>query len=712
MENGDMILRGDTEMGLLDQMNMLDRKMNEIQNELQQQELKFKHLQDERGLLEQLHTINQMTSRKMNGDSGFGDGKMLPSRKLFLERLPDPNDFARVALETAQRNLEEGAEDAQQILDEVTQKEPISLLEEEIRHVLETTITDPKIDMRMDPVTRVFLGCVVVTCGSLDEAERALTNLTGRWLLPPATDHAVQIHYIDESTDPKVLVEGLGLDVTANELHTTLSHYGIVEDFDARDRKDRKGVESATVRFASIEDAYTAISVQHGQPLPPQVYDIEMMGPDPSVFISSLARQLNIEEEDIEVRYGPEPIEGSPDRYAINCCMSVVPPENVVGLVADALDDDARIVVVHPPPAISLRLPKKRTKIRPEDQEQLVKLDDKLKLEKEKTAALERELRQVLLPQLRAKREAAEKANSDLEAMRQATGWDERKQFSTHTQMDRENQINELLNELANLQVEQATLKSQNIKKTAMIEKLAKKLMRKDEIEEDLENLREQLRQKELEYQDRVENVKTLKRILNKKGKLTDNLMKADDTAQIKALESDKRVLQHEIERHVKSRRAAEKTIQAQHHRLTQLDNRINAIASALSELHNDDESAARYRPEAWVPGDATVSFADYNQLQETLQQCRQGLMSKDLEMLERDSNIEALEKKLEILRHAKSSNLTRANRDHKQLRAQFDMFMHFKDQQAAEAEAKKEELRAEMEDLDHKHKKISSSMN
>eukprot|EP01059_Diplonema_ambulator_P032380 TRINITY_DN6321_c0_g1_i5.p1 TRINITY_DN6321_c0_g1~~TRINITY_DN6321_c0_g1_i5.p1 ORF type:complete len:608 (+),score=278.22 TRINITY_DN6321_c0_g1_i5:41-1864(+) len=592
MENGnELVLRSDTEGGLLDQMNLLDKRMNEIQNELQQQELRFKHLHDERGLLEQLHTINQMTSRKLN-DEVFGEGKMFPSRKLFLEHLPDPEQFAEIALKTAQRNLEEGAEDAQQILDEVVNKDPMTLLHEEIVHVLGSYVKEPRIEMRMDPITEVFLGCAVVTCASLDEAERALTNLTGRWLLPPSVDQPVQIHYIDEIIEPKVLVESLPPDVTASTLRELLSHYGSIEEFDCRERKDRKGLECCTVRFATIDDAYTAIALQHGCAMPPAIYELEMEG-DQEVLLPTLSEQLNIRPEDIILVEGPEPLEGG--RYLLSVSISVVNPDQVVSLVEE--EHAPRVTAVVPPTTITLRLPKKRKKIRPEEQEQLVMLDDKLKLEKERTVELEKELRQVLEPQLRAKREAAEKAGAELEAMRQATGWDERKQYSNHTPLDRENQISELLNELAMLEVEQTSLKNLNIKKTAQIEQLAKVLLTKEDVARDCDMLREQLRFKELEYKDRVEQVRTLKRILNKKEKLTDDLHTADDTKQIKALESDKKVLQHEISRHVDSRRAAEKTIQAQHHRLTQLDNRIRAIASALRELHDkNDEESLRYR--------------------------------------------------------------------------------------------------------------------
>eukprot|EP01064_Diplonema_japonicum_P000551 TRINITY_DN10355_c0_g2_i1.p1 TRINITY_DN10355_c0_g2~~TRINITY_DN10355_c0_g2_i1.p1 ORF type:complete len:729 (+),score=280.27 TRINITY_DN10355_c0_g2_i1:62-2188(+) len=705
MEN-ELMLRGETEGGLLDQMTLLDKRMAEIQNELQQQEMRFKHLHDERGLLEQLHTINQMTSRKMN-DEVFGEGKMFPSRKLFLERLPDPEEFAKVALKTAHRNLEEGAEDAQQILDEVMSRDPMSLLYEEVVHVLESYIKEPKIEMRMDPITEVFLGCAVVTCASLDEAERALTNLTGRWLLPPSTNQPVQIHYVDEIIEPKVVVESLPPDVTSQALRELLSHFGSIEEFDCRERKDRRGVESTTVRFATIDDAYTAIALQHGCPIPPAIYELEMEG-DQDELLPALAQQLNLRPDDVVPIEGPQPVEGG--RFVLDVSISAVGPDQVSQLLD--IEEVPRVTAVVPPATIALRLPKKRKKIRPEDQEQLVLLDDKLKLEKEKTSALEKELRQVLEPQLRAKRDAADKANAELEAMRQATGWDERKQYSTHTQMDRENQISELLNELAQLQVEQTSLKEQNIKKTAQIEQLAKVLLTKDQIVEDCQMLQEQLRMKEIEYKDRVESVRTLTRILNKKEKLTDDLHTADDTKQVKALESDKKVLQHEISRHVESRRAAEKTIQAQHHRLTQLDNRIRAIAAALKELHDkDDEDSLRYRPDDWNHGDDDVSYAAYGEMQGELQACRKKLMQKDLYMLEKDANIEALEKKIEILTHAKSSNLKRANNDQRHLQSDYEMFKDFKEQQQKEAEAKKEEIKEDTRSLDKKYKRISESM-
>eukprot|EP01061_Rhynchopus_euleeides_P003897 TRINITY_DN13174_c0_g1_i1.p1 TRINITY_DN13174_c0_g1~~TRINITY_DN13174_c0_g1_i1.p1 ORF type:complete len:737 (+),score=354.19 TRINITY_DN13174_c0_g1_i1:64-2211(+) len=710
MESGDLMLRSETEGGLLDQMAMLDRRMAEIQNELQQQELRFKHLHDERSLLEQLHTINQMTSRKMN-DEVFGE-KAFPSKKLFLERLPDPDEFAKVALHTAQRNLEEGVPDADQMLQEVQEKEPMALLHDEIIHVLKSTVKDPSVYLRLDPITGLFLGCAIVTCANTDESERTLKNLTGRWRLPPAIDQPVQIHYVDENTEPRVLVEGLGPDVTGGNLRELLSHYGQVDEFEARDRRDKRGIESASVRFASIDDAYTAISLQHCCPMPPAIYEMEMSASDPQDLVPYIAEALNVHTESVGLISGPEELD-TPGRYVLSVSIPDVPPDHVTRLIDFQPSDPSypRVLGVLPPPAITLRLPKKRKKIRPEDQEQLVILDDKLKLEKEKTSALERELRQVLEPQLRAKRDAAEKANSELEAMRQATGWDERKQFSTHTQMDRENQISELLNELADLQVEQSALKGQNMKKTAMIEALAKKLLRKDDVERDCANLEEQLRQKQEEHRDRVENVRSLKRILNKKGKLTDDLMKHDDTARVKALESDKKVLQHEIARHVDGRRAAEKTIQAQHYRLTQLDNKLKAVASALRELHVKDEPEALYMPPSWKAGDQTVSFQEYNDMQVHLATCRKHLMDKDTQIMDKDQTIEALEKKIDIIARAKAANFKRANIDYKMLQSQYELFLDFKEQQRQEAEAKKDELEEETTGLESRFRRITKSI-
>eukprot|EP01060_Flectonema_neradi_P041608 TRINITY_DN9933_c1_g1_i1.p1 TRINITY_DN9933_c1_g1~~TRINITY_DN9933_c1_g1_i1.p1 ORF type:complete len:723 (+),score=217.21 TRINITY_DN9933_c1_g1_i1:220-2169(+) len=648
-----------------------------------------------------------MTSRKLN-DEVFGDGKLVPSRKLFLERLPDPDEFAAVALETAERNLEAGAEDAQQIYDEVRGKDPMALLHDEIIHVLETSIKDPRINMCIDPLTEMFLGCAVVTCATLDEAERALTNLTGRWLLPPQTDQSVQLHYIDDTADPKVSVEGLGPGTSVHALRELLSHYGSVEEIDARERKDRRGIESATVKFATIEDAYTAISIQHGCPIPPAIYDLEMQGV-PEDLLPSLAHQLSLNDTDIAILSGPDEVPGS-SRYTLTVSIPpIVSPEQVTQLIENT--EEPRVTGVLPPPAVTLRLPKRRKKIRPEDQEQLVCLDDKLKLEKEKTMQLEKELRNVLEPQLKAKKDAADKASAELEAMKQATGWDERKQFSTHTQMDRENEISELLSELSKLQTEQASLRNDNTKKTALIEKLAKSLQRKEEVQREHDSLQEQLRDKEVEYQDRVENVRTLKRILNKKGKLTDDMIRADDTREIKGLESDKKVLQHEITRHGESRRAAEKTIQAQHHRLTQLDNRIRAIASALRELHDpSDESSALFRPPSYAD-DEHVPFAIYQAIQQELSACRKKLMQKDQAMLERDANIEALEKKIDILLRAKSSNMKRANRDHKHLQNQYEIFHQFKIQQQHEAECKKEEIQQDTDDLERKYKRIVAAV-
>eukprot|EP00755_Sulcionema_specki_P007759 Sspe_Gene.39070::Locus_18858_Transcript_1_1_Confidence_1.000_Length_2340::g.39070::m.39070 len=705
MADGALVLHSSIADGsLLEQLNTLDDKLHELQAELQSQEHRFKYLHDERYLLEQLQTINQMASRKLN-DEVFGDGKLQPSKKLFIEHLPQPEEFAVLVKEVAQRQVAEGAENAESMLEDIESKDALTLLYDEVVQVLESTVKDPKVEMRMDPLTGNFLGCAILACGSLDEGERTLTTLSNRWQLPPHEDQPVQLHYIDEATDPKVLVEGLTPQDDVNVIRDLLSHYGTVEEIETKEIK--KG--SVTVRFRTIEDAFTAISLQHGRPIPPAVFHVDVESESPDVILGELAAMLNMSEEDIDVVSPPERVEErGANVYSLRISSSHAHPEDIAVLgERRASSGQVQVLSVMPPPSLTLRLPKKRKKIRPEDQEQLVMLEDKLKMEKQKTARLERELHEVLEPELNSKIRAAEKAVAELEAMRAETGWDEKRQISTHTQIDRENRINEALRDLANIKVEQAILRKETIKKTAHIEALAHKLLRKEEIMENYKNMQEELRKKEVELQDRKDDVRTLKRILGKKEKLTDEMASADDSKQIKSLESDKRVLQHEIARHVESRRAAEKTIQAQHHRIVQLTNRINAIAAALHEIR-DISQTNPYRPEGAT---TEIDVRSYERMQNELQEYRKHLMSRDMLMLERDAQIETLEKKVEILAKSKRVNLNRTTQERKHLQTQYDMFNDFRLRQEEEAEEKKAEILRDMAALEAKIAALTTSM-
>ena len=109
---------------------------------------------------------------------------------------------------------------------------------------------------------------------------------------------------------------------------------------------------------------------------------------------------------------------------------------------------------------------------------------------------------------------------------------------------------------------------------------------------------------------DHEDELRTLNRIFMKKESLIKNLQKDTDVRDprnIKALESDKKVLQYEITKHSEVRRANDKTIQAQHYRLRNLETKLRAIAVALKSLKKKDlteEELMKYRPNV---ADSTV---------------------------------------------------------------------------------------------------------
>uniref|UniRef100_A0A7S1I5Q3 Uncharacterized protein n=1 Tax=Eutreptiella gymnastica TaxID=73025 RepID=A0A7S1I5Q3_9EUGL len=318
----------------------------------------------------------------------------------------------------------------------------------------------------------------------------------------------------------------------------------------------------------------------------------------------------------------------------------------------------------------------------------IVRLENTLKLERLKSEALLKEKR-LLDQQLGKQEKDITKITEELELVKTETGWTKSKSRGvSRDAKGSENKIGELQLMIQRLEEEQRTNKQIQRKKTQLIETLSKELDGKKQLEEDLYQAQNTIKVKDRELKDLLEELKTLKRIHAKKDKLIVAMENEKDELPIKALEGDKRFLQAEISKHMEARRQQDRTIKAQQFRIDQLDGRLEAITQALKDLKME-----RYMGDAIkgpqdpkdssgldlmdinnvVPEKEMIDVELYEMLQRDLESLRNALQMKEVIITEKDANVEALEKKVEILVHSKRAEGRSAHAERKDYAYQID---------------------------------------
>eukprot|EP01065_Artemidia_motanka_P034341 TRINITY_DN4167_c1_g1_i1.p1 TRINITY_DN4167_c1_g1~~TRINITY_DN4167_c1_g1_i1.p1 ORF type:complete len:439 (+),score=216.24 TRINITY_DN4167_c1_g1_i1:75-1391(+) len=240
---------------------------------------------------------------------------------------------------------------------------------------------------------------------------------------------------------------------------------------------------------------------------------------------------------------------------------------------------------------------------------------------------------------------------AELEETKDCTNWDSAAQgpASQRDYNALENQSRELKAALAQIEDEQRIGKELMRKKTDLIEELSGKLLQLRDVELQLTETKEQVKDKQRQKADLAEDLKTLKRIHHKKETLMRDLRhdhEKSDPAAIRRLEADKKVIQHSIQKHAEERRTLDKTIQAQHRRLLALEGRIMTWAAALRTLDLPDK--AEFRP-GIEPGVDEVDAVLYDQLQRTVAVQRRQLEQAEADLSAADAELEQKDRHLDI---------------------------------------------------------------
>jgi len=277
-----------------------------------------------------------------------------------------------------------------------------------------------------------------------------------------------------------------------------------------------------------------------------------------------------------------------------------------------------------------------------------------------------------------------EELHAELEEVKSRTNWSNTSKGPA-VQRDwqaADNRIRELKIALSKMQDEQELQKRESRKKTEVIEELAEELDKLHPNEQLQAQLLEQRQDLERKKEDLQEQINTAHRIWSKKEIVMKRIKHHKDTKEplnLRSLESEKRVLQHEIKKQADARLNVEKTLQSQHQRILSLDNKLSSYAAAIKSLKrpgitDDDPAVLHYRPNV-PPGATRVDAQLFDDVQRNLDEARRGLETKDVLLLERDATIESLEKKVEIHQHAKLSMLRRLQMEKAQLERVQDTF-------------------------------------
>eukprot|EP01062_Namystynia_karyoxenos_P080740 TRINITY_DN8739_c1_g1_i1.p1 TRINITY_DN8739_c1_g1~~TRINITY_DN8739_c1_g1_i1.p1 ORF type:complete len:822 (+),score=292.83 TRINITY_DN8739_c1_g1_i1:96-2468(+) len=680
-----------------------EQELRALQQRQRENTAREQQLADASGVLLQLTTVATLLQKR--AEQECFDPRAQPTGKLFLVGIPAPADFAACP--------EVGGEGLPEL-------ECAKLLSKEIAMVLRRAAgpgSNPRVSLCFHSVSGAFTGCGKVTCSSVTEAARLHQAFMeeDKWYIPPQ-ETPVGLYHMEEAQEPVVLVRGTdNVDFSTREF---LERYGVVADISipppraerrrggttpaasplsgttaqspTKRRQKEFDAECPAVRFASLEDALCALANCHRRPVPNRDEYVVDMLPD---------WDCGEDEAVDELRDALRAIGGNPDGLTL---VSVSPSGMEPGAhclrvrysgpceefcnVQEA--GGLQILSLVPPPLLLLRLRRRPRSLRAEDKAMLIGLEDDLHAEKQRTRALYQELHTLLLPLAEDKSAAVLRARGELSAMRIATGWDERKQFTTHTQNDRENRIHVLLQELGEMHVQQRLQAKEDECAQEQLEEIAHELHRRDDVQAEHDRLVEELAQLRTDQQDMQEDMRSLKRILAVKKRRAHRLATADDAAEVRLLEADKTVMRTALRRAQEKQRSAENTVAAQHLRIERLLQDTERLAHALVLAR-----PAWYDPDAPPCDEGGVPVAEYEQLQLRFERARRRLRAKERLLQGKDIMIETYERHCEALERNRRSSARLHGTQQRALRDHVRASQSFIREQAAAAEQRKRQL-------------------
>lgn len=305
-----------------------------------------------------------------------------------------------------------------------------------------------------------------------------------------------------------------------------------------------------------------------------------------------------------------------------------------------------------------------------ESLDRIVALENEVKLKNVCIGTLESEIH-TLKAMMNKKNQAIEKLEESLKSG----------EFKRDKAYEIESKNADLVIQLEKAQKEIRTLQEISRMKTKTIEKLNEEIetlrteeeMYKDQQRKGLQTSKEMERLKM--------ELKVAKRSIEKKEKEMDKIVNERDTIPLKSLEGDKRFLQSQLKTYLEKISIHERTIKIQDKKIESYQQRLSNITQALKETKldkvlripkssnnsvaaslefNEDESASKEQSEIMTTNEDQSDFVAeelYDLLQRDVEELRKLSFERDISLSEKDTVIEALEKKVDIMEKSKVSD-------------------------------------------------------
>nr|CCC91987.1 conserved hypothetical protein [Trypanosoma congolense IL3000] len=324
-----------------------------------------------------------------------------------------------------------------------------------------------------------------------------------------------------------------------------------------------------------------------------------------------------------------------------------------------------------------------RLKIPKESLDEIIRLECEIKCANKRTAELQNEANYTS-GRLNDVERGIEDVCNRTASVKQITGW-----AGTYSQQP---SAAELSNEwvmhkktLTELYEEQNLVKSITAVLDSRAEALNKQLDDQKAQEEELLAAQQTLREKTIQYENLLEELKSFERLTKKKERLLDvaNSKEIDDYKVLKMLEGDKKVLYNNLSKLQETTGKNTKSILSLEVRLRQLETKLEAVNLFLQQVFADMDEDDRMEN---VPEDATeVPLEQFEALCHELEVSHATLLHREEQLNASDAKVEQLERKTSILENAIASHAVSAQLQVKGKEREFDTLMSHVDHMKVE---------------------------
>jgi chromosome segregation ATPase len=312
--------------------------------------------------------------------------------------------------------------------------------------------------------------------------------------------------------------------------------------------------------------------------------------------------------------------------------------------------------------------------VTPEDSlDTIISLENELKLKQNEISSLQNEINTL--------KKLSDKKDKALESLDDKLKQSDYKHDKAYEMESKNSELNIQL-EKANKEIR--TLQEISRMKTKTIEKLNEEIEVLKGEEEQFKDHKKKSVQSSKEMERLKTELQVAKRSIEKKDKEMMKILNEKDTIPLKSLEGDKRVLQSEIKKHLEKIATLERTVQFHEKKSATLSNRLSSITQAIKEAKL--ERVVKVSGGAKTPSDDDLSqqtvdteesdivpVALYTVLERTVEELRKVGCERDIGLSDKDTVIESLERKVEIIEKSKQSDLKNHKRQLQSLQNQID---------------------------------------